>query len=63
MWRHGWVTDQDGARFPGVELPDGSLCWPVGRAQQRLAGEPSADLVVSMGALTSGSDRPADLPG
>lgn len=51
--RHGWVAGDDGVRFPGVELPDGSLCWPIGKAQQRLAGDPSADLAIYVAVLAS----------
>jgi hypothetical protein len=47
---HGWVT-AEGARFYGLRLTDGSLCWPVGRAQQRItAGRENnlRDYVIAM---------------
>ena len=40
---HGWVS-ADGNRFYGLRLSDGSLCWPVGRAQQRITEGKEDDL-------------------
>lgn len=42
---HGFF-EANGSRFPGLRLPDGSLCWPVGRAQKRLSEGRESDLVV-----------------
>lgn len=41
---HG-IVELNGSRFYGFRFPDGGLCWPVGRAQQRLADGRENDLV------------------
>lgn len=50
---HGWVW-ANGQRFYGARLDDGTLCWPVGRAQQRLAGDASSDFRSYLAGLRTG---------